>query len=71
MTKLSISLGQMQIKLAHVEDNLITAEQMIGEAAARASDMIILPELWSTGYDLEKRHRLRRRVGRRYVCPTG
>ena len=53
MTKLSISLGQMQIKLARVEDNLITAEQMIGEAAARASDMIILPELWSTGYDLE------------------
>ena len=53
MTKISISLGQMQIKLARVEDNLVTAEQMIGEAAARDSDLVVLPELWSTGYDLE------------------
>ena len=52
MTKLSISLGQMQIKLARVEDNLETAERMISQAAARDSQLIILPELWSTGYDL-------------------
>ena len=53
MSKLSISLGQMQIKLARVEDNLATAERMIGEAAAADADLIVLPELWSTGYDLE------------------
>ena len=53
MTRISISLGQMHIKLARVEDNLATAEQMISEAAARDSDLILLPELWSTGYDLE------------------
>ena len=53
MTKISISLGQMRIKLARVEDNLATAEQMIGEAAGRGSDLVLLPELWSTGYDLE------------------
>ena len=52
MTRLSISLGQMQIKLARVEDNLLKAEQMISEAADLDSDMILLPELWSTGYDL-------------------
>lgn len=52
MTKVSISLGQMHIKLARVADNLETAQQMIGEAAARQSQLILLPELWSTGYDL-------------------
>ena len=52
MTKISVSLGQMQIKLARVEDNLGTAEEMIGAAAGRGSGMIVLPELWSTGYDL-------------------
>ena len=50
---LSISLGQMHIKLARVEDNLETAERMIAEAAERDSQLIVLPELWSTGYDLE------------------
>ena len=53
MTKLSISLGQMQIRLARVEDNLATAEGMIGEAASTNADLVVLPELWSTGYDLE------------------
>ena len=53
MAKLSISLGQMRIKLARVEDNLAAAESMIGEAAARKADLVVLPELWSTGYDLE------------------
>lgn len=53
MSKLSVCLGQMQIKLARVEDNLATAERMIGEAAAHNADLIVLPELWSTGYDLE------------------
>ncbi len=52
MTKLSISLGQMHIKLARVEDNLEAAERMIDEASARDSQLIVLPELWSTGYDL-------------------
>ena len=53
MSKLRISLGQMQIKLARVEDNLETAERMISGAARRDSQLIVLPELWSTGYDLE------------------
>ena len=53
MSKLSISLGQMQIKLARVEDNLAAAEGLIGEAAASNADLVVLPELWSTGYDLE------------------
>ncbi len=53
MTKVTISLGQMHIKLARVEDNLESAERMIAESAQRDSQLIVLPELWSTGYDLE------------------
>ncbi len=53
MSKLRISLGQMRIKLARVEDNLEKAERMIAGAAADESQLILLPELWSTGYDLE------------------
>lgn len=53
MTNIAISLGQMRIRLARVEDNLATVERMISQAASRGSDLIVLPELWSTGYDLE------------------
>ena len=52
MSRLKISLGQMRIQLGRVEDNLETAEQLTTEAASRGSDLIMLPELWSTGYDL-------------------
>ena len=53
MTKASISLGQMNVKLGRAADNLATAERLIAEAARRQSQLIILPELWSSGYDLE------------------
>ena len=53
MTKLTISLAQMRIKLARVDDNLATATSMIAQAAADRTDIAVLPELWSTGYDLE------------------
>lgn len=53
MTKLTISLAQLRIKLARVDDNLATATTMIAQAAADSADIALLPELWSTGYDLE------------------
>ena len=59
MTKLSISLGQMNIALGQVEANFDRAEQLIEGASQSASDLVILPELWTTGYDLGKRHGLR------------
>ena len=53
MRKLSISLGQMQIKLARVADNLREAERMIAAATDRDSAIDSPARLWSTGYDLE------------------
>lgn len=52
MNRLKISLGQMRIQLGRVEDNLETVERLAAEAASCGSDLLMLPELWSTGYDL-------------------
>ncbi len=51
--ELTISLGQMDVKLGDPEHNLKVVEEMTAEAARRGSDLIVFPELWSTGYDLE------------------
>lgn len=51
--RLTVSLGQMDIALGQPQANLETAQLMAAEAARRGSDVLVLPELWSTGYDLE------------------
>lgn len=53
MAIISISLGQMNIELGHVKNNFRSAGRLIAEASRRKSNVIVLPELWSTGYDLE------------------
>lgn len=53
MTRVSISLGQMNVKHGQVAANLRIAEGLIAEAARRQSQLVVLPELWSSGYDLE------------------
>ena len=58
MAKLKISLGQMQIALGDVRKNVNTAEEMIAEAAQRGSHLVVLPELWSTGYALDQSREL-------------
>jgi predicted amidohydrolase len=51
--KLTISLAQFDVILAEPEKNLATVQRMAAAAAQRGSDILVLPELWSTGYDLE------------------
>jgi len=53
MAVLSISLGQMNIVHGEVKTNFRNAGRLIAEASRRKSNIIVLPELWSTGYDLE------------------
>lgn len=48
-----ISLAQMDVVLGEPETNLETVRLMAAEAARRGSQVLVLPELWSTGYDLE------------------
>ena len=51
--KLVVSLGQMDVKIGDVASNLATVQAMTAEAAGRGSDLVVFPELWSTGYDLQ------------------
>lgn len=39
--------------LGQPERNLAAVSEMTAEAARRGSDIVVFPELWSTGYDLE------------------
>lgn len=58
MVKLMISLGQMNIALGDTRKNLQVAGEMVAEAHQRRSHLLVLPELWSTGYALERSREL-------------
>lgn len=51
--RLMVSIAQMDIALGQPEANLAKARQMIVEARNHGSRIILLPELWATGYDLQ------------------
>ena len=51
--KVTIALGQMDVIVGEPERNWQTVQQLAQDAAARQADVLVLPELWSTGYDLE------------------
>ena len=51
MPKLNISLAQMNIELGDVQRNANTMQKMVVDAVKRGSHLVLLPELWSTGYD--------------------
>ncbi len=50
---LKISLAQMDILIGNPDANLAKARYMTTCAAEQGSDIIVFPELWPTGYDLE------------------
>lgn len=55
---LTVSLAQIDIVLGDPATNLAKAADWIAEAAQRSSDLVILPELWSSGYDLTRAPKL-------------
>lgn len=48
-----ISLGQMDVLLGKPDENYARMSAWVAEASRLGSDLILFPELWSTGYDLE------------------
>jgi len=54
---LVVSLGQMDVAFGCPEDNLKKVREMAAQAASRRSQVLVLPELWTTGYDLERAER--------------
>ena len=62
MANLTIAVAQMDISFGDPQANLARVADLAAEAAARSADWLVLPELWSTGYDLEN--------AGRYATPT-
>ncbi len=50
--KLNISLAQMAFEFGAVEANFQHAAEWIRRASQAGSDLVLLPELWASGYDL-------------------
>jgi predicted amidohydrolase len=57
-TNLRISLVQMDCHLADPAQNFARAEGFVADAARRGSQLVVLPELWSTAYALDEAPRL-------------
>lgn len=53
MSTLTVTLVQMDCTLAQPAHNFARAADFVAEAARRGSDLVVLPELWNTAYDLE------------------
>ncbi len=51
---LSVSIAQMNIALGDPAANLRQLERMVADAADRGAQLLVCPELWSTGYVLER-----------------
>jgi omega-amidase len=52
--KLKIACLQMDIAYGNPDKNFIAAEAMINKALTSNPDVLVLPELWTTGYDLTR-----------------
>ncbi len=52
--KLTISLAQIDVQIGKPEHNLNLVCDWTAEAARRGSDLVVFPELWDTGYALDR-----------------
>jgi len=46
-----IALAQMNVEYGNMQHNIAAAERLIHSAVTQKCDLILLPELWSTGFD--------------------
>lgn len=51
---MKIGCIQMNVRFGKVEENYERAEQCIREAAGNGAEIIVLPEMWNTGYALKQ-----------------
>ncbi|MBJ8206536.1 carbon-nitrogen family hydrolase, partial [Bacillus cereus] len=51
---MKVACIQMDIVFGDVEKNIENAKNKISEAVKERPDVIVLPELWTTGYDLTR-----------------
>lgn len=51
--RLTLALAQIDLALGDATRNLHTARTYIAQAKAHGADVVVLPELWASAYDLE------------------
>jgi omega-amidase len=56
--KLQVAIGQMDIALGDPEANLRTVQTLAAQAADAGAELLMLPELWGSGYMLERAEEL-------------
>ena len=49
--KINVSIVQMEAILGDIESNFYKVEKLLVNSQIRNTDLIILPELWTTGWD--------------------
>ena len=54
MCALRVAAAQLEITLGEREVNISRARLLLGEAKQQGAELVLLPELWTTGYDLER-----------------
>jgi omega-amidase len=54
MPILTVSLAQMSVKDGDPRKNWAVMQELTQEAVRRGSDLVVFPELWDTGYVLDK-----------------
>ena len=52
--EITVALAQMAVRCDHPEQNEAAARELARQAAAQGASLLILPELWPTGYHLER-----------------
>jgi omega-amidase len=52
--ELIVALAQIDIEFGQPTSNVEVVEEMAADAARQGADVLVLPELWSTGYDLDR-----------------
>jgi omega-amidase len=55
--KLTVALAQMAIATGDPDHNEVTARTLATQAASQGAQLLLLPELWQTGYDLARADR--------------
>lgn len=51
--KFKIALAQLELEPGEPDRNYSVAKDAVTEAAQRGADIVLLPELWASGYDLQ------------------